>query len=280
VVGGGERVRLVMQVHLELAGRVFGAGGGDRHVLRACGFVERGMKGGVAVEIVDRIDRVVLVADTGARVERRLRPAGTGALRVDEIEFELERGDRCEAELRKTVERMFERGARLAGGGSTVLVAHGCQHLEPFRALAPDGRDGAGDGPGGAVGIAIAEAAAEGVHHLALHVHQIDGARELHTVLEQAGRIGERQALAADRAGDVDDQGVDAFQIRMGGGQALELGLGQIGESGTGEAREGRCLIHGQYHRRWDCLDKVSCSRLRGGRAAPSFPSKAGRRAT
>ncbi len=202
------------------------------------------MEGGVAVEIVDRIDRVVLLAPAATRAERRLRRAVGGAGAVHEIEFELQRDHRSQAAVGEALKHALQRGARFAAGRRAVFVAHGREQLQPLRAFAPDRRERAGNRPRGAVGIAVAEATAERVHHLALDVHQVDRARQLHAGVEQPRGLGQWQALAAHRAGDVDHDGVDAFQTWMGGHHRLEFHARGIDESGPREGGNGRCLVH------------------------------------
>ncbi len=202
------------------------------------------MERAVAVKIVDRIDGVVLLAEAAARIERRLRRARGVAGAVDEIEFQLQRDAGHKVHLAETGQNVLQRSARLAGGRRAVVVAHGGQHLQARRTLAPDAAERAGHRPGGAIRVAVAEAAAERIHHLALDVHQIDRARQLHAGLEQARCVGQRQALAAHGAGDVDDQRVDAFEARMGRRQPFELGARGVDEGGMREARDGGCLVH------------------------------------
>ena len=66
MIGGPGRIGLVVQIDLELAGRVFRRRGADGHVLHLGRLAESGMKGAVAVEIVDRIDGVVALAVAAA----------------------------------------------------------------------------------------------------------------------------------------------------------------------------------------------------------------------
>ena len=117
MIGGAGRVGLVVQIDLELAGCVFGTCGADGDVLHFCRLAERGVEGAVAVEIVDRIDGVVALADAAARIERRQRRAIGIAGAVDEIEFELQRDDRREVEIGEALEHVLQRRPRFAGGG-------------------------------------------------------------------------------------------------------------------------------------------------------------------
>src|SRR6185295_9678251 len=108
------------------------------------------------------------------RIAWRQRRTVALALAIDEIEFEFERHHWSKAVFGEVLQDLLERGARLARDGHAVFVAHGGEDLRARSAAAPDARDCPGQRPGSAIGIAVAKAAAEGIDHLALGIHQID----------------------------------------------------------------------------------------------------------
>ncbi len=197
------------------------------------------MEGGVAVEIVDRIDRIVFFAIAGARTERRERRAAcvAGRGRSDRIRAPARSpasgGGRQSAPARAPARRAARRRSgcrprcawsRAVAGASALRPRRATRCRQRARRCRPDRRR---------------RSRGRWVHHLAFRVHQIDRARKLHAGLEQTRRLGQRQALAAHRAGDVDNHGVDAFDIWTGGHRRPRIPPGAHRRN-SGRAKAGR----------------------------------------
>src|ERR1700722_17667142 len=99
VIGSEARVLLVLQIGLELSGRIFLAGGAQRNGLLARGGGERGKKCLVAVEIVETEDGHRAFARAASGIQRRLRRAMIEAVAIKQIEFELESSDWNKTEI-------------------------------------------------------------------------------------------------------------------------------------------------------------------------------------
>ena len=168
-----------------------------------------------------------------------MRLAQLVALDVEQIEFQLQRGDGGELQLGETVEHHFEGGARFAGEGDALLIAQGGEYLGARRRIAPHRTQRGGDGPAGGIGIAIAIAVTEHIGHLAARIHQVDGFRNLHAAFEDLRGIGDAHALAAQDAAQIHHHRIEIFDLGVGGDQGFEFLLRVFHESGAREGRSG-----------------------------------------
>ena len=168
VVGGPDRVVAVMQIDLELPGRVLGGDRAGFNALQRAGLahvVEEGVEG---IEFVHAVDLGRVIALPGQRRNRRLwRPLG-GTLPVDQIELQLEGDDWLQLQLRKAGEHLLQQVARLEAIGRSLESLEGQQHLGQRPRRPGHGCQGAGNRLGDLVGIAVGEAEALRVHGLAV----------------------------------------------------------------------------------------------------------------
>src|SRR5262249_13976306 len=123
------------------------------------------------------------------------------------------------------------------------FVAHAHEHLRG--AVAGSETNGSWERPGRAVGIAVAETPAKGIGHFSARIHQINGARDLHTGIEESHRVADRQPLAATDALDVDNNGVDGLDARMFADERFKLAPCLKHEGGRSKTWRARDPIHG-----------------------------------
>ena len=115
MIAGGERVGDVMQVDLELAGTVLGEHRARRAAparapLRRC----RRAGSEYSFRSCHRVDLRAELAPAGQRLARRLRVAFRRALAIDEVELELDRHDRRQAEIAEAPQHAGQHVARIA----------------------------------------------------------------------------------------------------------------------------------------------------------------------
>ena len=114
---------------------------------------------------------------------------------------------------------------RVVPAGLAVLIAARHENLG-VRALRPTHRrQRAGHRPGRAVRIAVTEAAAERVGHLAAGVEQIERIGNLQAVLEYLFDFAARIAFAAHLTAKIDEHAIDELNLRMLGEKRFKLGV-------------------------------------------------------
>ena len=232
MIGGAKRIGHMAEIDLVLAGRVLRGStlGGQR-----LGLAIAGKAGEESVLLVERIQAVEL-AGMGlcgrSLVAQRARPAVTARLRPDQVELELERADRLQAEVGEPARDRAEQRARIGERRPAVSIAQPCQHL---RAARPPGhrREGRRIDPARPVGVALLPDQARRIDIGAGRIHAVERARKAQAAAQPAGEACRRQALAAGDADQVRQDQID----RRGRRIAREEGL-------PGLARRQRRLGH------------------------------------
>jgi hypothetical protein len=212
VIGGLQRVGLVHQVDLELAGAGLGDRGVGGNVHRLAGVVELGEEGVPGVELPQRED-LGLVPPL-ARAWRG-RHAGFAAAVVDEVELELRRDDGRQAQRGVAVDHPRERLPRVAVIGAAILVEHPDRQERGgrFRATAPE--EAALGRFEHAVGIARAEHQGAVVDILAPDVEIQDREGKARAFGQRLVGIAPRDALAARLAVEIGGDGADRGDLGM-----------------------------------------------------------------
>jgi hypothetical protein len=215
VVAGEQGIVHVMQVHLELARPVLGQHRAGRQFLRARGIVDGHEQGGVLVELGHRVDLGLVLAPAGQRLARRLRIALGCAFAIDEVELEFHRHHRREAERGEPPEHALERVARVAEEGRAVVLVHRNLHLRDVLAEPRHRRQRPRQGQADAVGVALVEAEARGLHGAAEHVEREHRGRQHQAGAVHAFEFGRRDTLATRDPHEVGQQQVHVTHLRV-----------------------------------------------------------------
>ena len=215
LVAGQQHVVDVVQVDLELAGTVFGEHRARRKLLRpGCG-IDRGQHRGVLVQFRHRVDLRPVFPPSGKRLPGRLGTAFRRALAVHEIELEFDGHDRTKPQAAEARGDPRQHVTRVAVERSAVVLVHRDLRLRDVAAEPGHGRKRAGHRQAGAVGIALVEAEAGGLHGSAEYVQREHRPGKQQTVTVNAFEFVHRHALAARDAHLVGQQQVDGTHLRV-----------------------------------------------------------------
>jgi hypothetical protein len=215
VVAGGERIRHVMQVHLELTRTVLREHRARGHGLGARRRVDVREQRRVLVQIRHRVDLCPELAPPGERLARRLREALRRALAVDQIELELDGHHRREAEIAEVAQHACEHMARIAVERPPIVLVHADLHLRELRTQPGHGCERTCDRQADAIGVAVVEAEPGGLDRPAAHVEREHRRRQQQAVAAYALELGDGHALAAQDAHQVGQQQIDEAHLGM-----------------------------------------------------------------
>ena len=215
VIAGGECVGDMTQVDFELPGSVLGEYGARGQRLRArCG-IDAGEQCRVLVQVRHRVDLRAELAPAGQRLARRLRAALRRALAVDQVELELDRHDRREAEIAEVPQHAGQHMSRIAVKRPAIVLVHADLHLRDFRSEPRDRRERACDRQADPVRVAVVEAETRRLHRAAEHVEREHRRRQQQSVAHDRFQLFDRHALAARDAHLVGQQQVDVAHLRV-----------------------------------------------------------------
>jgi len=234
VVAGQHRVVAMLEIDLELAGRVFGDSSVGRNVLRGAGVGDRVGEPLVIVEILQVIDLRGGVAFTGGGVARGRGPAAGIEFAIEQVELQLYRDHRGQAALAKALHHALEHFARIGGEHAAVGVFHCQQQLRHWPRLPRHWSQRARHRPADAILIADVVTQSGLFHGVAGDVGGDQRHRQTHAIRVYFFQCVAGDAFATQQAVHVGQDQVDRGALRHpceGGG----VGGRQIG------------LVHGSW---------------------------------
>ena len=234
VVAGEHGIVAMLEVDLELAGRVFGDGGVGRNLLRAAGIGDRVGELLVVVQVLHVIDLRGVVAHAGRGIDRGLRTAVDGQLAIEQIELQFHRDHRRQALVGEALARTrFSTSRGLAANMPPLASFHAQQQLRHRPLLPGDRTQGARHRTADPVFVADVVAQAGFFDGVAGDV----GGDQRHRQADAVGidlfqRIA-GDALAAQQSVHVRQQQVDHFAA----GDLLQLGCVVVGQGVVGHGK-------------------------------------------
>lgn len=238
LVARGHRIGAVLQVDLELPGRVFGHRGIGRNALLPARRSDGIGEAAVVVQILQCIHLGAGVALAGVCIARRLRTALGIGHGVEQVELQLHGDHRRQAQRGESLHHALQHRARRDLEQGTVGGVH-CQQQLRHRLRRPWHRaERAGDRAADAIGIANGVAQAGFFHRIAGDVGGDQRHRQAHAVAVDLVERLSGDTLAAQHAVGIGQQQVH---------QRTALDRGQGGGIGAGQGRDTGFGCHGPH---------------------------------
>ena len=216
IVAGEQGVVAVLEVDLELAGRVLGHRGIRRDALGAACRGDRIGEAAIVVQVFHVVDLRAGVALSGRRVDRRARAAGIVHPLVEQVELQFHRHHRLQSARGVTLQHPLEHLARVGFEHAALCILHAQQQLRgrPWRPRhrPQRARYGAAD----AVLVADVVAQSRFLHGIAGDVGGDQRHRQAHAVAVDLVQRVAGDALAAQQPVHVGQQQVDLLAVGDG----------------------------------------------------------------